>query len=253
MFKNSIPVIALPGYTVEKKFTSRKNSVYLIKREKASDMPMYLVCKKYTYPDRMATEVEMLSLMKSKGVAVPQVYWQDKEHLLLEYIEGPLLLDCYCWQEEISGSDSCCLDTAAHRLINDLCGWFKDFYNAAQSVYGKQILMGDVNFRNFILKERIYGFDLEECYEGRIEKEVGSLCAFALTYNPCFTKWKMAVIRELIGIFTYEFNLDRKLLQNDVQEKLLFLAQIRGKERELKLVLRNDLIDKIFNDNAGNS
>ena len=92
MFKNSIPVIALPGYTVEKKFTSRKNSVYLIKREKASDMPMYLVCKKYTYPDRMATEVEMLSLMKSKGVAVPKYIGKTKNTFYWN-----ILRDLYCW------------------------------------------------------------------------------------------------------------------------------------------------------------
>lgn len=243
MFKDSVPVIDLPGYTVVKKFTSRKNRVFLVKNPVADE---YLVCKKYAYPERMQAEIEMLRLLKAKGVAVPEIYWTDQDHLLLEYIEGPLLLDCYCGQENACGY----LDASTHQLINSLCSWFKDFYGAVQSIHGKQILMGDVNFRNFIVGEKVFGFDLEECHVGRIEKEVGSLCAFALTYNPSFTKWKMAMVSDLIRVFTYELNLDEKILQKEIKNELLFLAQIRGTVEQINTFLATNSLDNIFKYNG---
>jgi hypothetical protein len=246
MFNESIPTIDLPGYTLVKKFTSRKNSVFLVENTVDDDKPKHLVYKKYAYSERMQAETEMLRLLKVKGVAVPEIYWTGQDHLLLEYIEGPLLLDCYCRQEDTCDH----LDASTHQLINSLCSWFKDFYSAVQSIYGKQILMGDVNFRNFIIGEKVFGLDLEECHEGRIEKEVGSLCAFALTYNPSFTMWKMAIVSDLIRVFTYELNLDRKILQKEVENELLFLAQIRGTVEKINIFLATNSLDNIFKYNG---
>jgi hypothetical protein len=239
--------IDLPGYVVEKKFTSRKNSVFLVKNMLASAEPQYLVYKKYAYPERMPGEVAMLRVLQAEGIAVPQVYEENKDYILLEYLEGPLLLDCYTRQEGISGSYSDYLDEPTHRLIHLLCRWFKDFYKVVHSIRDQQLLMGDVNFRNFIMvKGKIYGIDLEEWREGRIEKEIGSLCAFALTYDPTFTRWKLAMVRELLKVFIGDLNLDKKMLQKAVEQELVFLGQIRGTAEEYDSFLAGDLFAKIF-------
>ena len=219
----------LLNYVVEKKFTSKKNNVYLLNSAQSCEKDKYLVYKKFSCPNRMQKEVEMLSKLKDNDLPVPQILVTGKDYIGLEYLEGTLLLDCYCDLESTDGSSSKFLHESDYFFINALCSWFKNFYKAVKDITGKQIIMGDVNFRNFIVKDIIYGIDFEECREGSIEEDIGSLCAFALTYNPSFTIWKKTMVNELQRIFCEELNLDKKLLKKEVKNQLLFLAQIRGK------------------------
>ena len=91
MFNESIPTIDLPGYTLVKKFTSRKNSVFLVENTVDDDKPKYLVYKKYAYSERMQAETEMLRLLKVKGVAVPEIYWTGQTTCYLNTSK-----DLYC-------------------------------------------------------------------------------------------------------------------------------------------------------------
>lgn len=227
-------------FSVEKKFTSRKNNVFLVKTNKSDNKKKYLVCKKYSRPERMPEEIKMLSLLKEKGAPVPAIYATGDDYVLLEYLEGPLFADFFFWQESVSGSGSHSLAGPAYQSIYSLCCWFKVFYAASRAITGKQLIMGDVNFRNFIIRERIYGIDFEECREGKIEEDLGSLCAFGLTYWPPFTPWKMAMIGELFQIFSSEFRLDKELVKQELQKELLFLSKRRGALQEtVKLLLGN--------------
>lgn len=218
----------LLNYVVEKKFTSKKNNVYLLNSAQSGEKGDYLVYKKFSCPDRMEKEVEMLSMLKDNGLPVPQILVIGKDYIGLEYLEGALLLDCYCDLESTDSSSSKFLHEADYLFINALCSWFKNFYKAVREITGKQIIMGDVNFRNFIVKDIIYGIDFEECREGSIEEDIGSLCAFALTYNPSFTIWKTTMVNELQRIFSEVLNLDKELVKKETTKQLLFLAQIRG-------------------------
>ncbi|MDN5365780.1 MAG: hypothetical protein PWP44_983 [Thermacetogenium sp.] len=230
-------------FSVEKKFISRKNSVFLVKAGGPGATERYLVCKKYSRPERMAGEAEMLRLLKEKGVSVPQIYGTGKDYILTEYLEGTLLLDRYCLLES-SGSDGGSPGEPASRLLRDLCRWFKGFYQASREIAGRQLIMGDVNFRNFIVREKIYGIDLEECREGEIEEDVGSLCAYALTYTPSFTLWKMALVREMLWLFAAELGLDQEFLKREVKKELLVLAGRRGTLAEMKKLLAGNLLEK---------
>ncbi len=230
-------------FSVEKKFISRKNNVYLVKTNKPGNKNKYLVCKEYSRPDRMPEERKMLSLLKEKGAPVPEIYGGGDHYILLEYLEGPLFADFFFWQESVSGSESNFLTGPAYQSIYSLCCWFKDFYAASRAIAGKQLIMGDVNFRNFIIRERIYGIDFEECREGKIEEDLGSLCAFGLTYWPPFTPWKMAMIGELFQIFSSEFCLDKELVKQELQRELLFLSSRRGVLQETVKLLVGNLLE----------
>lgn len=231
-------------YSVEKKFISRKNNVFLVKTSKPGEKEKYLVHKKYSRPGRMPGEIEMLCLLKGKGVPVPQIYNTGENYILLEYLEGPLFLDFFCWQESISGSESSSLKEPAYQSIYSLCRWFKDFYTASREITGRQLIMGDVNLRNFIIREKIYGIDLEECREGKIEEDIGSLCAYALTYSPSFSSWKMAMTGELFQILTGELGLDKDLVKKEIQKELLVIAGRRGTANEMVKLLVGNLLEK---------
>lgn len=230
--------------SVEKKFTSRKNNVFLVRTNKPSEKGKYLVYKKYSCQGRMLREIEMLRLLKEKGVPVPQIYGTGGDYILLEYLDGPVFLDHFCWLESISGSESSFLREPAYQSIYSLCRWFKNFYIASREIAGRQLIMGDVNFRNFIVREKIYGIDLEECREGKIEEEVGSLCAYALTYTPSFTVWKMAMVGELLRVLTDELDLNKELVKKEIKKELLVLAGRRGTVKETVKLLASNLLEK---------
>ncbi|MGI5875268.1 MAG: hypothetical protein ACOX6X_00390 [Dethiobacteria bacterium] len=237
-------------FTVEKEFISRKNNVYLVKansRHAFAGKQRLLVYKEYTRPGRLPKEVKMLQKLREKGVAVPQIYEIGDNYILLEYLEGPLFLAYYCWQESISGSESSSLKDPAYQAIYSLCSWFKEFYTAVHEITGKQYIMGDINFRNFIIREKIYGIDMEECREGRKEEDIGSLCAYALTYSPNFTLWKIAMTGELFQIFVDELGLDKKLVKEEMLKELFVIAQRRGIVYERINPLVDKLLEYSFN------
>lgn len=234
-------------FSVEKKFTSRKNNVFLVKTNSPDQTQKYLVCKEYSRPDRMSEEIKMLSLLKEKGAPVPKIYGAGDNYILLEYLGGPLFADYFFWQESVSGSDNSSLKGPTYQSIYSLCCWFKDFYAMSRAIAGKQLIMGDVNFRNFIIRERIYGIDFEECREGKLEEDIGSLCAFGLTYSPPFSPWKIVMIGELFQIFSSELGLDKELVKQEIQKELLFLSKRRGVLQEtLKLLVGNLLESSIY-------
>ena len=234
----------LSCYSVEKKIDSKKNDVYLLKTGKSGEKGKYLIYKKYSQPDKMPREIEMLRLLKEKGVAVPQIYYTGDSYILMEYLEGPLFLDFFCWQENICGPVASSLKGPTYQTIYSLCCWFKDFYAATREAAGRQLIMGDVNFRNFIIREKIYGIDMEECREGKIEEDIGSLCAFALTYSPSFTPWKKVMAGELFRVISNELDLDKELLKEEIQKELMAIAVRRDTVREIMKLQAFSLLEK---------
>lgn len=236
-------------FIIEQKFISRKNNVFLVAVCKDGEKDKYIVQKKYSRPDRMSGEVKMLSMLKKKGVAVPRIFGKGENYLLLEYLKGQLFLDYYCRQENMAGSESSAIAEPVCRAILSLCSWFKDFYAATKEIAGRQLIMGDVNFRNFIIgrKGKVYGIDLEECRQGKIEEDFGSLCAYALTYSPTFTPWKWTIVRRLIKLFCLEFNLDKELIKKEIQKELFIMAERRGTLDEIANLPLPDLLEKSIN------
>lgn len=214
---------------VKYRFSSKRNCVFLTKNG-----PENLVVKVYAPPGaNLEKEIKMLYELNKKGVAVPRIVETDHESITMEYLDGPLLLDIFERQEKTAGSQSKLLAEPVHAAINSLCHWLMSFYDAARNMDNAQIILGEVNFRNFIFKEKIYGIDFEECRHGRIEEDIGKLCAFALTYAPPFTPWKIAAAGELFKILTGELNLDRERVKAEITKELLAIATRRNSVPEM--------------------
>ena len=233
--------------TIKKQFNSKKNSVYWIntERERFTGTGKQFVLKEYNHSQQsLEREADMLQKLKIRHVAVPHLFYAGHESIVIEYIEGPLLLDFICWQENVNGSNSSELAGPVYQAIYSLCRWFKEFYSAARDVSGKQLIMGDVHFRNFIIREKIYGVDFEECREGRIEEDIGRLCAFALTYTPAFTSWKIAMTGELFRILNLELDLEKEVTKREMQKELLAIAKRRTSSYEMVELLLVNLFEK---------
>ncbi len=234
----------LSCFSVEKKIETRKNDVFLLKTSKTGEKEKFIVYKKYSQLDKMPREIEMLYLLKGKGVAVPQIYDTGKNFILMEYLEGPLFIDFFCWQENTCGPVGSSLKGPAYQAIYSLCSWFSAFYAVSREVAGRQLIMGDVNFRNFIIREKIYGINLEECRDGKIEEDIGSLCAFALTYLPSYTSWKISMAGEMFRILSSELDLDKELLKQEIQKELLAISVRRKTIHEMMKFQVFDLLEK---------
>lgn len=218
---------------VKYRFSSKRNCVFLIKNG-----PEHLVVKVYASPDTsLKKEAKMLHELKKRGVAVPRIMETDDESIAMEYLEGPLLLDIFEWQEKVAGSHSKLLNEPVYVAIHSLCRWLMSFYDAARNMGVAQIILGEVNFRNFIIKEKIYGIDFEECRPGQIEEDIGKLCAFALTYSPPFTPWKIAATGELYKILTVELSLDRERVKKEITKELLAIATRRNSVPEMLQIM----------------
>lgn len=214
---------------VKHRFSSKRNCVFLIKTGLVN-----LVVKVYPSPGtNLKKETKILLELKKKGVAVPRIVETDDESITMEYLEGPLLLDIFEWQERLAGSHSKSLTEPVYVTIHSLCRWLISFYDASRDMGGEQIILGEVNFRNFIVKEKIYGIDFEECRHGWIEEDIGKLCAFALTYSPSFTPWKIAAAGEIFKVLTGEMNLDRERVKEEILKELLAVATRRNSLAEM--------------------
>ena len=245
--KSESIALDLSCYTVERKIESRRNDVFLLKASKTGATSEFLIYKKYSEPDKIEREQEMLSLLHSRGVAVPQVYGTGDGYILLEYLDGPLFLDFFCWQENTGASMGGSLHGTSYQTIYSLCSWFKDFYAVSREDPARQLIMGDVNFRNFLIREKVYGMDLEECREGKIEEDVGSLCAFALTYSPPFTPWKTTMVGEMFRVFCGELQLEQELLREEIKKSLLQIAQRRQMDSEAEKLQLHNFLEKEIN------
>jgi Ser/Thr protein kinase RdoA (MazF antagonist) len=245
--KSESNALDLSCYTVERKIESRRNDVFLLKASKTGIKDEFLIYKKYSEPDKIEREKEMLSLLHSRGVAVPRIHGSGDGYVLLEYLDGPLFLDVFCWQENTRASVGGSLHGPSYQTIYSLCSWFKDFYAATREGGVRQLIMGDVNFRNFIVRERVYGIDLEECREGKVEEDVGSLCAFALTYSPSFSPWKMTMVGEMFRVFCGELQLDQELLKEEIKNSLLMIVQRRQMDNEAEKLQLLSFLEKNIN------
>ncbi|MGI6098095.1 MAG: hypothetical protein ACOYBM_08365 [Dethiobacteria bacterium] len=173
-------------------------------------------------------EARMLFLLKKGRVSVPFIYQLDEQGILMEYIRGPSLLEYLVWQEKMQfyvGWDT--IEPAVY-ANGMLCRWLKTFYDTVYDLTGKKIILGEINFRNFILRDSIYGIDFEDCREGEKEEDVGRICAFALTNNPPFTPWKYSFVDYILNIFVEGLSLDRELVNKYFLRELASIHKARG-------------------------
>ena len=185
----------------EIKLTSKRNRVLRIDEGDKS-----YISKKFFQSADFINEEYFLKILKNGGANVPLILGEGQNLLLLEDLGDETLLKCY---ENLEKKNS----TEYKDIILKLSEWLKTFYRLTLTSFGKQIIINDVNFRNFILYNNgIYGIDFEQASLGKIETDAGKLSAFALTYEPSMTEWKIKFRNELINTLSEELNIQKQLI-----------------------------------------
>ncbi|UNC91951.1 BUD32 family EKC/KEOPS complex subunit [Candidatus Contubernalis alkaliaceticus] len=214
-------------YCLIKKFKSKKNQVYLIKAEMESGLTESFVLKEYADGTKdMEKEASILHKLQEKKIHAPILYYMGKKHIVMEYIQGQLFLDFFEEMEMAGPLEKEAWHTAC-ATASSLAYWFKNFYKVMENHYGKTMIMYDINLRNFIIRDEIYGFDFEDCRLGKKETDTGRLCAYLLTYEPAFTDWKKELVREFFIIFTKNLDLDPSLVKEEMFKELESISQRR--------------------------
>ena len=211
-------------YKIQEKFYSKKNDVYKIRCTFNDNTEKTCVLKIYKN-NSMDKETYMLSMLKEKKVNVPEIFHIGKKEIIMEYIEGKNLLDVIT-ELELSSDEY--IDKKTDDIIYGLCNWLDSFYKSSYRIFGRSIIFVDVNLRNFILSDKMYGVDFEDCKEGHKETDAGRICAFILTYTPMFTDWKKEFVRKSIHVMTEEFGYNKDLVFQEMNIELEEISKRRG-------------------------
>ncbi len=199
------------------KLVSKRNTVMRILEQDNT----YIV-KKFENSENYLREKEILQMLKNSGVNVPSIIKEEDTILYLEDLGEKTFLD---WYEESEKNNS--LDTT---VIYELCRWLKAFYNVSFKHYKEQIILYDVNFKNFILNEnKIIGIDFEQAKKGNVSSDAGKLSAYALTYDPAMTNWKINFRNIFIDILSKELNLNKQIIIAEEQKELSAIEKRRGR------------------------
>ncbi len=200
----------------EIKLKSKRNNVFRI----VEDEGIYIL-KKFENHENYIREKEVLSILKKEGVNVPSIIKAEENYLYLEDLGEVNFLE---WYEEQEKNNALNIS-----MVYELCSWFKDFYSAVFEFYKKQFILYDVNFKNFIICDnKVYGIDFEQVKPGHIEEDAGRLSAFALTYNPSMTEWKMDFRNILINILSNELNIEKEKIISEENKELAAIKKRRG-------------------------
>lgn len=200
----------------EIKLKSKRNNVFRIVEDEGT-----YILKKFENHENYIREKEVLSILKKAGVNVPSIIKAEENYLYLEDLGEVNFLE---WYEEQEKNNALNIS-----MVYELCSWFKDFYSAVFEFYKKQFILYDVNFKNFIICEnKVYGIDFEQVKPGHIEEDAGRLSAFALTYNPSMTEWKMDFRNILINILSNELNIEKEKIISEENKELAAIKKRRG-------------------------
>ncbi len=197
---------------------SKKNKVYRIKDGGKSH-----ILKIFTDTKSLDKELELLKFLYKEDILVPKILNTNKDSITLEDLGETSLLSTY---EELEKNNN----IKYQGIIESLLSWLERFYKISESYYGKECILFDMNFRNFIVKNRqVYRIDFEEVAFGKKESDIGKLLAFGLTYKPEQTEWKKefekAFINEIVRSGLYD-------LENVIAEKDSELEKIKVRRKK---------------------
>lgn len=222
------------SYQLEKRFYSKKNEVALYSFCDAKNNLKKWVVKHFSSPRRCRKEAKVLKILSSSGLAVPGIIYSTNHCIIMEYIQGETLL---AWLEKSEQTAAPVAGTTG--LLTALASWLQDAYQALHRAYGHSMILGDVNLRNFVLSECIYGLDFEECRAGSPEEDLGRLCAFVLTYNPGFTLWKYRFVAAIKNVIAAELNLSWQRVFTEMLKELEQMSKRRN-EQNMQAALRGN-------------
>jgi hypothetical protein len=222
------------------RFASKRNQLYLLKFTDFNDCDKQMVYKLHNHRIRLTKEIEMLFQLKNSPVLVPGLVKVIGNGILMEHISGPTILEYISWQENIHFQYREPHIEPAMQTVRQLADWLMAFYDTTEKNMAKKMILGNINLRNFIIRENLYGVDFEDCREGYREEDAGRICAFTLTYTPPYTPWKKTFAKEMMDLLVVKLDLDRGRLINCLFSELAIINKRRG------IRLRAGWIEDIF-------
>ncbi len=210
-------------------YQSKRNHVCLVQYKEHK-----YVLKEMNDQSLWKKEIGVLRQLSSAGVSVPCIIEAEYPYIVLEYLDGELLLDLFNEYEE-----KCCGQSDMQQLIEMWLEWLEGFYNTTKLLFGETYICLDINFRNYILREKncrlqMYWIDFEQCRPGIIEEDMGRIMAFALMYEPVDTEWKKEFIRLFVKMAVERFDLNKALVQKEYEQELLAMKIRRKYKNNVK-------------------
>lgn len=196
---------------------SRRNMVYKAKIP-GMGHEGFTVIKDFTCKEDFTRELNALIVLNNSGSPVPRLLSHRDNKLYMQYIEGECMVD------SISKSP----EEKTMLLGNCL----ESLYKGLKEGYpGKSMILGDMNLRNFIFsnkKNMVYRVDFESLQEGCIERDIGELCAFCLSYDPAFTGDKVKLTHDIFCCYVNKFGLSGTRTINSILSGLEGIQARRG-------------------------
>lgn len=199
------------------KLKSKRNQVYKVMLHENSNSKLAIL-KRYS-PDNLKfldIEYENMHMLKESGILVPEIIYKDNDSLIMEYIEGALVVDLV---ERLDNGD----------WIDKLALWMTELHKNSKG--NGSLLKKDVNLRNFIYRNgQIYGLDFEEIGYGDVRLDLGNICFFILTNEPDLKKEKYI----MMGRFLQSYEKYSKKEIQDMDSFLLLATTEAEKRRKIR-------------------
>jgi hypothetical protein len=210
------------------RFASKRNQLYLLNFTDFTGNKKQLVYKIHNHRTRLAREVEMLFLFKNSPVLAPALVKVIGNGILMEHVSGPTILEYISWQEKIHFQYKEPHIEPAMQTVKQLADWLKCFYSVTESNLGRRVVLGNSNLRNFIIRDKLYGVDFEDCRDGYREEDAGRLCAFTITYSPPYTPWKKTFTKNMMEFLSCKLDLDHGKVIDCLFSELSRINKRRG-------------------------
>jgi RIO-like serine/threonine protein kinase len=217
----NIGTYAIQEYYFIKKFHSKRNNVWLIKDKENNKKMVY---KKFSSIKTFRNELDIHYYLFNLGCNVPKIYQIGLDYIIMEYIHSITLCD-YILKCENQNKR---IDM---KIILSFIKLLEEIYTSGRFKNSKMILH-DTNLRNFLVcGEQVYIIDFEETIaEKNILTDVTGFIAFFITYNPCFSQWKLEELQRLINFLDRRYD---KIYYVSIKIELVKWIEFLGKRRNI--------------------
>lgn len=212
------------------KYNSKRNDVY-----KITNLGNTFVLKHFSNMKsnnyNMLKEIKIITTLKNNNINVPSILSLANSFYLMDHISDITLLGYLELSEKESVNNHISEETKI--ILTNFLKWLNSFYSTLSSSLNKEIILSDINLRNFLVLDNneITGIDFETVGSGKIIEDLGKICAYILTYNPTFTDYKYNIISFLENQMISIFNVNPNRL---TEEKIKQLTNLKIRRNLIK-------------------